>query len=100
PFQLFRHPGVEALAGWGSSEVDTPVQVRADAGDELAGEGFLRLLAALLTESKIVLDGSAERLLQFRDAAALKRDDIASVHGFAVEDPGFVVELDFADIPF
>src|SRR5262249_10805316 len=80
------------------SDVDPPVQVRTDAGDELAGERFLRLLAALLTESKVLLDGIAECLLQLGDACALEGDDIPSVDDFTVEDLHFVVEFNVACI--
>src|SRR5437870_689924 len=70
------------------------MQVRADAGDELTGERFLRLLASLRAESQVVLDGIAECLLQLRDGGTLKRNHIPSVDDFAVENSGLVVVLD------
>ena len=60
-FQLLRHPGVEAFAGEGGSEVDLTMKLGGDASDELAREGLVRFFAPFLTENEVVIDGLTER---------------------------------------
>src|SRR5437899_212536 len=74
------------------------MQVRAHAGDELAGERFLRVLPSLRAESQIVLDGIPECLFQLRYRGALEGNDIPSVDDFAVEDSGLVIVLDTSNV--
>ena len=54
--QLFGHPGIETFPGDGCGEIDSSVKFRWDARDELAGEGFFRLLSPLLAEIEVVVN--------------------------------------------
>src|SRR6266700_7637271 len=70
------------------------VQSWIGADDELARERLLRLLAALLAESQIVLDGSRKGLLERGHGFALERDHVAQVGDLAMENLGVLVVFD------
>src|SRR5262249_9792900 len=97
-FELFRDPGVEAFARERGGEIDSPMQVRADTGHELAGEWLFRLLSSLRAKGQVVRDGIVECFLQFGDRGPLKGNHIPSVDDFAVENCRFVVVLDASNV--
>jgi hypothetical protein len=76
------------------------MKLRRNAGYELARKWFVRLFPALLAEGEVIVDRFLEGRLQFGNAFSLEGDYIARVEDFAVEDPRFVIEFDFANIPF
>lgn len=57
-------------------------------------------LAAFLVELQVIVHRIPKRSLQFLDAHALERDDVAEVDYLAVEQPGLIVELDVPRITF
>src|SRR6266700_5608941 len=85
---------VEADAGASCGCRYVLVQSWIGADDELARERLLRLLAALLAESKIVLDGSRKGLLERGHGFALERDHVAQVGDLAMENLGVLVVFD------
>src|SRR5947209_3381185 len=69
-----------------------------NARHELTREGLVRLFPALRAECEIIVDRSLEGCFQFGDALSLEGDHVARVEDFAMENPRFVVEFDFANI--
>jgi hypothetical protein len=93
--QLFGNEGIEALPRQHRREMNLAMQVGWDSGHKLAGKWLVRSFTALLAECQVVVNRIAERLGQFNDAVALKRDDVWSVDDFPVKDLCLVVEFDF-----
>jgi len=98
--QDFSDPPIQTFACQFCLNEGVSVQLGGQADKKPAGKGLFRRFATLSAKVEIIIDGFLKRSLNLLNGGSFKRNHIADVDYFTMQDTCFLVEFNFADIAF